>query len=169
MNRSPLLLRSYRKHYPEAVRGEGVYLWDSAGNRYLDFSSSAVVSFVGHAVPEVAEAISAQAKQLEFAHSSQFISKVAEAFAHELLDFLGPAYRDASVFFTSGGSEAIETHGNFGSALHLLSDRATDKQAAFAGNPVHDLILRCLAGNGSQQPVTPSLGLLVVAGVHQGK
>jgi 4-aminobutyrate aminotransferase-like enzyme len=45
---SPLLLRSYRKRYPTAVRGEGVYLWDSEGNRYLDFSSSAVVSFVGH-------------------------------------------------------------------------------------------------------------------------
>ncbi len=106
---SPLLLRSYRKHYPRAVRGEGVYLWDSEGNRYLDFSSSAVVSFIGHGAPEVAHAIGAQAKQLEFVHSSQFVAEVAEQFARELLDFLGPAYRDASVFFTSGGSEAVET------------------------------------------------------------
>ena len=106
---SSLLLRSYRKHYPTAVRGEGIYLWDSEGNRHLDFSSSAVVSFVGHGVPEIAEAISAQAKQLEFVHSSQFISEVAEQFAGELLEFLGPAYRDAAVFFTSGGSEAVET------------------------------------------------------------
>ena len=106
---SPLLLRSYRKHYPTAVRGEGVYLWDSEGHRYLDFSSSAVVSFVGHGVPEVAEAIGAQAKQLEFSHSSQFVSDVAERFARELLEFLGPEYSDAAVFFTSGGSEAVET------------------------------------------------------------
>ena len=106
---SPLLLRSYSKPYPVAARGDGVYLWDSGGNRYLDFSSSAVVSFIGHGAPEVAEAIGAQAKQLEFVHSSQFIADVAEQFARELLDFLGPAYRDAAVFFTSGGSEAVET------------------------------------------------------------
>ena len=106
---SALLLRSYRKHYPTAVRGEGVYLWDTDGKRYLDFSSSAVVSFIGHGVPEVAEAIASQATQLEFVHSSQFVSEVAEQFARELLDFLGPAYRDAAVFFTSGGSEAVDT------------------------------------------------------------
>jgi adenosylmethionine-8-amino-7-oxononanoate aminotransferase len=106
---SPLLLRSYRKHYPMAVRGEGAYLWDGEGNRYLDFASSAVVSFIGHGVPEVADAIASQAKQLEFVHSSQFISEVAEQFARELLDFLSPGYNDAAVFFTSGGSEAVET------------------------------------------------------------
>jgi adenosylmethionine-8-amino-7-oxononanoate aminotransferase len=109
MQTSPLLLRSFRKHYPTAVRGEGVYLWDIEGKRYIDFSSSAVVSFIGHGVPEVAESILAQVKQLEFVHSSQFISEPAEQFARELLDFLGPAYRDGSVFFTSGGSEAVET------------------------------------------------------------
>lgn len=107
--RSPLLLRSYRKHYPTAVRGEGVYLWDSGGKRYLDFSASAVVNFIGHGVRDVADAIALQAKQLEFVHSSQFVTEAAERFASELLEFLGPAYREAAVFFTSGGSEAVET------------------------------------------------------------
>jgi len=106
---SPLLLRSYRKDYPTAVRGEGVYFWDGEGNRYIDFSSSAVVSFVGHGVPEIAEAIASQAKELEFAHSSQFVSDAAAQFARELLEFLGQDYSDAAVFFTSGGSEAVET------------------------------------------------------------
>lgn len=109
MQQSSLLLRSYRKHYPTAVRGEGVYLWDSEGRRYIDFASSAVVSFIGHGVPEIGEAIAKQAKQLEFVHSSQFVTEPAEQFARELLGFLGPAYRDGSVFFTSGGSEAVET------------------------------------------------------------
>jgi adenosylmethionine-8-amino-7-oxononanoate aminotransferase len=108
-HRSPLLLRSYRKQYPTATRGEGVYIWDSQGNRYLDFSSSAVVNFIGHGIKEVADAIAAQARQLEFVHSSQFITEAADRFARELLGFLGPAYREAAVFFTSGGSEAVET------------------------------------------------------------
>lgn len=106
---SSLLLRSYRKRYPTAVRGEGIYLWDSEGRRYTDFASSAVVSFIGHGVPEVASTMAQQATRLEFVHSSQFIAEPAERFARELLEFLGSAYRDASVFFTSGGSEAVET------------------------------------------------------------
>ena len=107
MNRSPLLLRSYRRQYPVAVRGEGVFLWDQAGRKYLDFASSAVVNFIGHGVREVREAMAAQA--LEFVHSSQFVTEPAERLARELLDFLGPEYQDASVFFTSGGSEAVES------------------------------------------------------------
>lgn len=106
---SSLLLRSYRKQYPTAARGEGVYLWDSHGKRYLDFASSAVVNFIGHGVPEVGDAIAAQAKALEFVHSSQFVTEAAERFAAELLDFLGPGYGNATVFFTSGGSEAVES------------------------------------------------------------
>ena len=39
--RTPVLRRSFRKRYPVAVRGEGVYVWDTGGNRYLDFSGSA--------------------------------------------------------------------------------------------------------------------------------
>ncbi len=107
--RSSLLLRSYRKHYPVAVRGEGAYLWDSAGKRYLDFASSAVVNLIGHGIPEIAQAVAAQISAIEFVHSSQFATEAAEHFAAELLDFLGPAYRDYAVFLTSGGSEAVES------------------------------------------------------------
>ena len=39
--RTPVLRRSLRKPYPAAVRGEGVYVWDADGKRYLDFSGSA--------------------------------------------------------------------------------------------------------------------------------
>ena len=106
---SSLLLRSYRKQYPTAVRGEGVYLWDSEGKRYLDLSASAVVNFIGHGVREVGDAMVEQARALEFVHTSQFVTEAAERFAAELLDFLGPEYRNAAVFFTSGGSEAVES------------------------------------------------------------
>ena len=106
---SSLLLRSYRKSFPTAVRGEGMYLWDWDGKRYLDFSSSAVVNFIGHGVREVGDAMAAQAKALEFVHTSQFVTEVAERFAAELLHFLGPEYRNGAVFFTSGGSEAVES------------------------------------------------------------
>ncbi len=100
--------RSFRRPYPAAVRGEGVYVWDAEGKRYLDFSASAVVNFIGHGVREIADAILEQARQLEFVHSSQFTTPIAEEFAAELLDFAGEHFRGGAVFFTSGGSEAIE-------------------------------------------------------------
>ena len=86
-----------------------MYLWDSAGKRYLDFSGSAAVNFIGHGIPDIPQAMAAQAKDLEFVHSSQFTTPIAEQYAEELLNFAGPNFAGGGVFFTSGGSEAVET------------------------------------------------------------
>jgi hypothetical protein len=106
---SSVLHRSLTKHYPTARRGDGVFIEDSTGKRYIDFSGSAAVNFIGHGVREVWEAIDRQAGQLEFAHSSQFTSEIAEQLAAELIDFAGPAFAGGAVFFDSGGSESVET------------------------------------------------------------
>jgi adenosylmethionine-8-amino-7-oxononanoate aminotransferase len=106
---SALLRRSFRKTFPPAVRGEGAYLWDAQGKRYLDFSGSAAVNFIGHGVPEIAAAMTEQARSLEFVHGSQFTTPVAEEYAEELLAFAGENFRGGAVYFCSGGSEAVET------------------------------------------------------------
>lgn len=106
---SALFPRSFRKKYPIAVRGEGAWIWDAEGNRYLDFAGSAAVNFIGHGDKTVANAITAQLGKLEFAHTSQFTAPIAEQFAKEVLEFAGPAFEGGAVFFTSGGSEAVET------------------------------------------------------------
>lgn len=106
---SALLRRSFRKTFPPAVRGEGVFLWDARGKRYLDFSGSAAVNFIGHGVPEIAAAMTAQAGSLEFVHGSQFTTPVAEQYAEELVTFAGENFRGGAVYFCSGGSEAVET------------------------------------------------------------
>jgi len=108
LSRSAVLTRSFRKSFPAAVRGEGVYLWDANGKRYLDFSGSAVVNFIGHGVAEIVAAMSAQAERLEFVHSSQFVTPVAEEYAQEVLHFAGENFQGGSVYFTCGGSESIE-------------------------------------------------------------
>ena len=106
---SAVLRRSFRKIFPSAVRGEGVYIFDADGKRYFDFAGSAVVNFIGHGVREISAAMAEQAAQLEFVHTSQFTTPVAEAYAEELLDFAGEHFRGGAVYFTSGGSESIET------------------------------------------------------------
>ncbi|MEW7859139.1 aspartate aminotransferase family protein [Pseudomonas chlororaphis] len=98
--------RSLTQTYPIAAKGEGPYLIDSAGRRYLDASGGAAVSCLGHSDREVIEAIRQQVGQLAYAHTSFFTTEVME----ELADFLvarAPEGID-SVYFVSGGSEAIE-------------------------------------------------------------
>jgi adenosylmethionine-8-amino-7-oxononanoate aminotransferase len=98
--------RAPRESVPVATRGEGVYLFDAAGRRYLDASGGAAVSCLGHGHPRVIEAINRQADQLAYAHTSFFTSEPAE----QLADFLtarAPAEL-SHVYFVSGGSEAIE-------------------------------------------------------------
>ncbi|HET7748467.1 MAG TPA: aspartate aminotransferase family protein [Terriglobales bacterium] len=107
--RPAVLRRSFNRTFPAAVRGEGALLWDFEGKQYLDFSGSAAVNLIGHGVREIADAMSEQARTLEFVHTSQFTTPVAEEYAHELLEFAGENFRGGAVFFTCGGSEAVES------------------------------------------------------------
>lgn len=93
--------------YPLLARGEGVYLYDSDGRRYLDGSGGAAVSSVGHAHPHVGDAIRRQIDACAFAHTMFFTNEAQEKLAGMLATRFGEA--DARVYFVSGGSEANET------------------------------------------------------------
>ena len=86
-----------------------MYVWDADGKRYLDFSGSAAVNLIGHGLPEISAAMAEQARQLEFVHTSQFTTPVAEEYAKELLEFAGRNFHGGAVYFTCGGSESVET------------------------------------------------------------
>jgi len=92
--------------YPVAVRGEGAYLFDANGKRYLDGSCGAAVSCLGHSDAEVLAAIKAQLDRLPYAHSSFVTTEPMEALADDLVAH-APAGLER-VYFVSGGSEAIE-------------------------------------------------------------
>lgn len=95
------------KTYPIAVRAEGPYLWDAAGQQYLDGSSGALVANIGQGRGEVARAIAEQVRTLAFVHGSQFSSPVLEEYALRLAEFTGlPGFR---LWAVSGGSEATES------------------------------------------------------------
>ncbi len=145
---SAVLRRSFLKSFPAAVRGEGVYVWDAEGKRYLDLSGSAAVNFIGHGVAEIASAIAQQAGRLEFVHTSQFTTPIAEEYAEELLAFAGYNFRGGCVYFTCGGSESIET------ALKL----ARQYQVEIGQGKRHQIISRQQSYHGS------TLGALAVSG-----
>jgi adenosylmethionine-8-amino-7-oxononanoate aminotransferase len=98
--------RSPRDAYPVAVRGEGAYLIDRDGKRYLDASGGAAVSCLGHSDAAVVEAIQRQLAKLPFAHTAFFTNEPMEALAEALVAH-APAPLQ-KVYFVSGGSEAIE-------------------------------------------------------------
>lgn len=110
MSPSALFPRNFRRDYPLAVRGEGCFIFTSDGKKYLDAAGQAAVVSIGHGVPSVGRAMADQAARLQFAHTSQFSTPVAENFARRLLDLAPEGMgRGGRVYFTSGGSEAIET------------------------------------------------------------
>ncbi|MFZ5558524.1 MAG: aspartate aminotransferase family protein [Pseudomonadota bacterium] len=98
--------RSARVQPPIAVGGEGAYLIDASGKRYLDASSGAAVSCLGHGHPAVIRTLTEQAQKLAYAHTSFFSNEPLEALA----DFLAAAAPGdlSRVYFVSGGSEAVE-------------------------------------------------------------
>jgi adenosylmethionine-8-amino-7-oxononanoate aminotransferase len=98
--------RDPRLTYPVAVRGEGVYLFDAEGKRYLDASGGAAVSCLGHSDRTVVEAIQHQLDALAFAHTSFFSNAPMEQLADTLVARSAGAFDRA--YFVSGGSEAIE-------------------------------------------------------------
>ena len=66
---------------PVAVRGQGLWLEDAAGQRYIDASGGAAVSCLGHGHPDVLAAMHRQIDQLAYAHTSFFTTEVAEQLA----------------------------------------------------------------------------------------
>ena len=88
-------------------RGEGVYIYDRSGKRYLDGSGGAVVVSIGHGVPEIRDAILSQAGKIAFTHGTQFTSEAAIALADRIVALSPPPLN--RVYFLSGGSEAVET------------------------------------------------------------
>ena len=106
-NRTRILHREPRRELPIALSGDGPYVIDSTGKRYLDASGGAAVSCLGHSERRVIEAIKAQLDKLPYAHTGFFTNEPAEALADHLIarapEGLG------HVYFVSGGSEANET------------------------------------------------------------
>jgi adenosylmethionine-8-amino-7-oxononanoate aminotransferase len=106
MPASHVFPRQMSTQLPVAVSGDGPYVIDSTGRRYLDASGGAAVSCLGHNDRELVDAIKFQLDQLPYAHTGFFTSRPAEKLAGRLAA-LAPEGLE-KVYFVSGGSEAIE-------------------------------------------------------------
>ncbi len=107
MTSNSRLFYQSRLRRPTLDRAEGVYLWDKSGKRYLDGSSGAMVSNIGHSNPNVLAAMRQQMEKSTFGYRLHFETEASENLAQKL-DTLSPEGLER-VFFVSGGSEAVES------------------------------------------------------------
>jgi adenosylmethionine-8-amino-7-oxononanoate aminotransferase len=125
-------------------------VWDSDG-KYLDLAGSAAVNFIGHGVREISGAMAEQAAKLEFVHTSQFTTPVAEEYAEALLAFAGEQFQGGAVYFTSGGSESIETALKLARQFQVEIGQTRRSQILSRKQSYHGATLGALSVSGNQR------------------
>jgi adenosylmethionine-8-amino-7-oxononanoate aminotransferase len=138
-------------HVPVIVRGDGAYIWDDAGRRYLDGLAGLFVVQLGHGRTELAEAAAKQAAELAYFPLWSYAHPKAIELAERLSTYTpGDLNR---VFFTTGGGEAVETAWKLAKQYFKLT-----------GKPMkHKVISRSIAYHGTPQ------GALSITGIPDAK
>ncbi len=127
-----------KKNYPVMESGKGIYLYDDAGNEYIDATAGISVTNVGFGVREIVAAMAEQALKLQFVHTSFFTTDVQERAATKIVDMLCPEGL-TKVWFSLSGTEAVETAVKVARQYHIET-----------GNPgKHKVVSRTLSYHGS--------------------
>ena len=132
----------------KAVASNGCYIFDDSGKRYLDGSGGAAVSCLGHADPEVVQAIQDQTSKMAFAHTGFFSSDPAEELA-ELLIKYAPGDLDR-VYFVSGGSESVEAALKLARQYHIENGEPNRRHIIARRQSYHGNTLGALAAGGNK-------------------
>ena len=103
---SNVFYRKLKRDHPLIVRGEGCYLYDETGKRYLDGCGGAFVVNLGHGVAEIGQAMADQARQVAYLNGTAFTSRPVEELSTALAGLV-PGDLDLA-YFLSSGSEAVE-------------------------------------------------------------
>src|SRR3954468_8249147 len=146
MNGRHVLQRSTSASLPIAARGDGIYLFDADGRRYVDACGGAAVSCLGHGHPEVAAAVAEQVARLEYIHTSFFTSEAAEELADAMVKMSPGLER---VWFTGSGSEAIEAALKLALQYHLERGDTGRTRVITRRQSYHGNTLGALAAGGS--------------------
>lgn len=153
--------RAPRAKLPIAVAGDGIEIIDSEGNRYIDACSGAAVSCLGHSNQRVIDAIKRQAQELPYAHTSFFSTAVAEELSDRLVSE-APAGL-AHVYFTSGGSEAIEAALKLARQYFVEKGQGQRRHFIARRQSYHGNTLGALAIGGNAWRREPFLPILIEA------
>jgi 4-aminobutyrate aminotransferase len=156
---TPSWLALYYDEPIELVRGEGRYVWDAGGTRYLDFFGGILTTISGHNVPEVVDALREQAGRLLHT-STLYLSAPMVDLAERLAALSG--IPDAKVFLTTSGTEANEA------ALLAATSFRRSNQVLALRNSYHGRSFGTIAITANRSWSPTSLSGLQVSFVHGG-
>ena len=160
---SPVFYRNLRRAYRRAVRAEGVWIETEDGERWLDACGGALAVSVGHGRRKVAGAAARQLEAAAFVHGAQFSTAAMEEAAAALLEEMPSGYRDAKVYLTPGGAEAVETALKLARAYGIARGRP-ERSAVVAQTPgYHGSTLGALSVSGRERLRAPYEPLLTPA------
>ena len=144
---------------PMVARGEGVYLFDTDGRRYLDASGGPVLVNIGHGVDEVVEAMAEQARQVAYVHATMFTSQAIEDYSEALAEIT--PLPDPCFFYLCSGSEATETAIKFARQVQVDRGECERHLVISRWRSYHGTTLGALAVSGR-----PSLRSLYLPMMH---
>lgn len=142
---------------PMIARGEGIYLYDDSGKRYIDGSGGPLVVNVGHGRTEIVDAMMKQAQSAAYVHAIMFTSEPLERYAAELAKVV--PLPEARFYFLSSGSEVVE--GAVKLARQIQIARGEVKRNIVLGrwNSYHGMTLGALAVSGRPSLRAPYLDM----------
>jgi adenosylmethionine-8-amino-7-oxononanoate aminotransferase len=146
---SHVFYRKLTREYPRIVRGDGCYLYDDHGRRYLDGAGGAYVVNVGHGVGEIAEALACQAGRLAYVSGSAFTHDSVEEFAAEIAR-LSPGDLDM-VYPLASGSEAVEAALKLARQYWVESNRPSKHKVLALAPSYHGNTLLALSASSREQ------------------
>jgi hypothetical protein len=151
--------RKLTRSYPRIVRGEGCYLIDADGKRYLDGSGGAFVANLGHGLTEIGQAMAEQAASVAYVNGTAFTHEPVEQFAAELAG-LAPGDLDYA-YFLGSGSEAVEAALKLARQYWIEQGR-TQKRKIIALRPgYHGNTILALSASAREQYKTYYQGWLI--------
>jgi adenosylmethionine-8-amino-7-oxononanoate aminotransferase len=145
-NGSAVFYRDLNTTPPMIVRGEGCYLEDSTGRRYLDASASAGVVAIGHGRGEIFAALAQAGDKVPFVYNATFTHPWQEELAGRILDMAPPGM--AGVYFVSGGSEANESAWKLARQYFVESGKPQKYKALARWQSYHGVTLATLSLSG---------------------
>jgi adenosylmethionine-8-amino-7-oxononanoate aminotransferase len=132
--------------HPMLAYGEGVYLFDTEGRRYIDASGGPVLVNIGHGVSEVVEAIARQAGRAAYIHATMFTSQAIEDYSDALAEVT--PLLDPRFFYLCSGSEATETAIKFARQIQVDRGEVRRYQVISRWSSYHGTTFGALALSG---------------------
>jgi adenosylmethionine-8-amino-7-oxononanoate aminotransferase len=150
--------RAMKHPRPKIAYGEGIYLYDESGKRYLDGSGGPFVVNVGHGRKEIVQAMAEQAEAAAYVHANMFTSRALEAYAAALAEIV--PLPEVRFFFLSSGSEVIEGALKLARQIQVARGEKQRSRIISRKQSYHGMSLGALAVSGRPSLTLPYADML---------